>query len=377
MLNQSNNEKIFYDPAAEAIFVDATRLFFDGEVKKAHVRFTELNKRFPKFYPGLVAYGDILLHDNRPELALGPLRQAVKLVAHEGKGFYLLGVAYLQMGRFHHAAQALETANALLSEEERAETLTYLGRAKVMLGELDEGRRLIQEAFKKDITNPFIHMDMAQTYIQVAEYDQALKWCESAQALAPCDQFVRENIKRIKGLRTSFLKIPRVKQELQRKLFQTKKYQEQMRIEFLMATLGHSRGTAEDVAEVAAELKMNGLSGQVTMFRDPKEPKVRAAVSYMKTYEKYCHRNRKITSREYKIFEKILFSPSELSEKKKALVILASQGTRPALKILTRYKKNPDFHLKIWALMAYDGCEAHLEAKEAGGPLVKFHKISS
>lgn len=264
----NNNEKLFYDPLAEAMFMDAANFFFDGKVEKAFKVFGELNAKFPKFYPGLAAHGDILLHAGLPALALEPLRKAVRLVAHEGRGFFLLGVAYLQVGRFHHAARAFDTANALLSEEERDETRAYLGRVKIMLGEIEEGQRLIQEALKKDISNAFFHTDMAQSFVQIAEFDEALKWCESSLALAPGHKFILDNIRHIKKFRSEFLKMSPVKREARRKLVRTKLYQEQMRIECLLDQLKYSLITPEDFTEVKEELKMNGITGRLNMFSD-------------------------------------------------------------------------------------------------------------
>lgn len=269
MLNQTNNEKVFYDPMAEAMFMDAAKFFFDGKADEALKIFSELNTKFPKFYPGLAAHGDVLLHAGLPALALEPLRKAVRLVAHEGKGFFLLGVAYLQVGRLHHAAKAFDTASALLSEEERDEVRAYLGRAKIMLGEVEEGQRLIQEALKKDISNAFFHTDMAQSFVQIAEFDEALKWCEGSLALAPGNKFILDNIRHIKKLRSEFLRMSPAKQEARRKLVRTKTYQEQMRVELLLDSLKYSLITPEDFAEVREELKTNGLAGRLNMLGGP------------------------------------------------------------------------------------------------------------
>lgn len=268
MSNQINNEKVFYDPMAEVMFMDAAKFFFDGKIDKAFKIFSELNTKFPKFYPGLAAHGDVLLHAGLPALALEPLRKAVRLVAHEGKGFFLLGVAYLQVGRLHHAVKAFNTASALLSEEERDEVQAYLGRAKIMLGEIEDGQRLIQEALKKDISNAFFHTDMAQSFVQIAEFDEALKWCESSLALAPGNKFILDNIRHIKKLRAEFLRMSPAKQKARRKFVRTKTNQEQMRVELLLDALKYSLITPEDFAEVREELKMNGITSRLNMFNE-------------------------------------------------------------------------------------------------------------
>lgn len=298
MSNQINNEKVFYDPMAEAMFMDAAKFFFDGKVDKAFKTFSELNTKFPKFYPGLAAHGDVLLHAGLPALALEPLRKAVRLVAHEGKGFFLLGVAYLQVGRFHHAARAFDTASALLSEEERDEVQAYLGRVKIMLGEIEEGQRLIQEALKKDISNAFFHTDMAQSFVQIAEFDEALKWCEGALALASGNKFILENIRHIKKLRSEFLRMSPAKQATRRKLVRTKTYEEQMRVELLLDSLKYSLISPEDFAEVREELKMNGLHARLTMFGRPalsmQKRRKRAAT---RVHGRRTYRNRTLEAR--------------------------------------------------------------------------------
>lgn len=375
-IQSNDNKEIFSNLEAETMLMDAAKLFVAGKLKEADDGFEKLTKKFPKFYPGLLAYGDFLLKIDQPAQALIPFRQAVRLVAHEGIGYYLLGAAYLKMARFYFAEKALESANALLTEKDRIDVLAHLGRARLMQGRIEEARNLIGQALKKDYTNPYIHMDMAQTYVSTCDFDEAMKWVESAQALAPDNKFITVNARSIKKLKTDFDTMPPKKQVERREVMRSKEYNEQMRIQLLMESLKHSPATSDDLTEVTEELKIAGLSGQITMLRDPRAPGSREALEYIKAHEKLVHREKPLLPSDYKEFSAALFNKnSSIKEKKRALTILAHQGSRQALKILEEYNKNPDPKLRVWTTMAVEECRSFCERSSKSAPVVKIHKL--
>lgn len=360
------------------MLMDAVELFAAGKIEKADDGFEKLTKKFPKFYPGLAAYGDFLLQIGMPAQALTPLRQAVRLAAHEGIGYYLLGAAYLKMARFHFAEKALASANALLAEKDRIDVLAHLGRARLMQGRIEEARKLIGQALKKDYTNPYVHMDMAQTYVSTCDFDEAMKWVRSAQALALDNKFVTLNARSIKKLKTDFDARSPKKQAERRKAMNSKEYNKQMRIQLLMESLKASPATSDDLAEVTEELKIAGLSGQITMLRDPRAPGSREALEYIKAHEKFVHRKTPLAPSEYKEFSAVLLNKKNpIKEKKRALVMLAHQGSRQSLKILEEYNKNPDPKLKVWTTMAAEECRSFYERSSKSAPVVKIHKLDS
>ena len=380
-MNHDSNSKGQHSaghPEAEERLIRAAGLFRDGKVKSAKEAFLTIAADYPDFFPAQAACGDLLLTLGKPAAALGPLRRAVRIALHEGIGHYLLGVAYLKTARFHHALRSLQAAKALLSEN--GDVLAHLGRARLMVGDLAGARELISQAIREDVSNAFFHMDMAQTYAQVKEFDPALRWLESAKALAPAEPFVLENLRLVRELKREFDAMPAAKQATLRELTKDPAYHQEMRIELLTVALSEGPGSAEDLAEIKEELRQAGLIGQIAMFRNPASPQARQAKAYIA-----IHRNvpkpepgAALRPEEFERLEATLADPrARKREKGQALIGLAQQGTDAALRALARYRERPDAGLETWAAMACDECRSLLEARAQDLPPVTLHVLDA
>src|SRR3989338_1193019 len=324
----NNSQEVFHNDEAEEMLSEVYDLLDAGDNKKAERVAEQAVKRFPKFYPALAVCGDLLLQNNKPIHALVILRRAVKMAIYDGNIRYLLGVAYMKVGRFHLAEQEFETARGLLAEN--GEILSHLGRAKMMLGKFEEAEKCMHEALKHDYANPFIHADMAQIFINARDFDSAIKWLESARALEPDSDFIKENLRIAKQMQVGFGRMPAALQKEERGLAKNPDYSKQLQIDIMLHSIRREPRVSEDDArEITEEMRRSGLSGQIAMFKNPNDPKSRAAVSYIKKHDQLKDKIKKnLSDGEYGELERILIDKKRAKkDKEAALLTLARQGT--------------------------------------------------
>ena len=372
----NNSQEVFHNDEAEEMLSEVYDLLDAGDNKKAERVAEQAVKKFPKFYPALAVCGDLLLQNNKPIHALVILRRAVKMAIYDGNIRYLLGVAYMKVGRFHLAEQEFETARGLLAEN--GEILSHLGRAKMMLGKFEEAEKCMHEALKHDYANPFIHADMAQIFINARDFDSAIKWLESARALEPDSDFIKENLRIAKQMQVGFGRMPAALQKEERGLAKNPDYSKQLQIDIMLHSIRREPRVSEDDArEITEEMRRSGLSGQIAMFKNPNDPKSRAAVSYIKKHDQFRGKIKKnLSDGEYGELERILIDKKRAKkDKEEALLTLARQGTEKAEKILSVFKNNSGKGWEVWAQMALEECQMFLESEKGNLPPVKLHKL--
>lgn len=366
----------FENPEAEELLGKAADLFSENKLEAAEIALRQITGKFPNFFPGWASLGDFYLNVGRPDRALAPLRQATRLAFYEGIGHYLLGVAYIKVARFHLAERELEMAGNLLTE--KADVRAHLGRAKMMLGNIEEGRKLIAEALRDEPDNPFIKADMAQSYAAEKNYEEALRWAEDIQSDNP---FFAENAAELRKLKEGFDRLTSEEQKASKEEAFNKEAGNKMRIEMMLSLADGGNGlTPEDIAEINEEMRLHGLTGQITAIRDPNDPKSKAAIEFVKMHEELGlgmgKKPQKIAPEKIRELEGIVKGGKAVKEKKKAIVLLAFSGLAEALGALGRLLKNPPTEdLKLWIELANDECRLINSGVSEGEPAVIFRNL--
>jgi tetratricopeptide (TPR) repeat protein len=176
--------------------------------------------------------------------------------------FYLLGVARMKCVRFHLAKEALEKADVILPR--KPENLRTLGWVKVMLGDLEGGRKDIREAIHQNLMYALAYVDLAMSYIHYFDFEQGNEFLATAKSLAPDDAFVNASQDIAKDMENSFGHHSAKERERMR----AEKLNPDLQREFRVALLeqfmqAHPMGTRQEVDEIAEELNRNGLKGVV------------------------------------------------------------------------------------------------------------------
>ncbi len=96
-------------PENEYVWFFLGQAFFERERwDKALKGYVEALARAPRFLGAMIGAGHCLLRLGKPEKALRMARQALLAERDDTDALYLLGMAHLQMGRLHAAAEAFE-----------------------------------------------------------------------------------------------------------------------------------------------------------------------------------------------------------------------------------------------------------------------------
>ena len=306
---------------------------------------------------------DSLMREGKSSEAVFVLKEAIRFSTEEPYLYYLLGIARMKCGRFFLAKRALEKANQLLPNN--AQNLRSLGWIKVMLGELEEGRKNLRESINLDLISPFAYLDLAMSYFQYFEFEQGSEWLERAKALSPEDPFVLENYNIAQSIKKDASKysVAQLKKMKIEKL--NPKSQKESRlsiIERFFQERERKGFTKDETEEITEELKLNGLSPQITVAKDEEGLKDREAVEYIEWHKKVKDVERKISDEEEKeITEKLFSKETPLPELKTCILRLAHQGTKSALNLLQKFEKSFPLKLKIWTEMAIEECEIFLK----------------
>lgn len=352
---------------------EAVSYLEERDTEKAENAFARILKDFPDALPAWLANGEFYLALGSPVKAVQILKKAVKMAPEEGMASFLLGVALTKRACFRLGLKCLENADKLMPNT--SEIKRQIGFSKIMLNKTKEGNNMLRRAIKIDPTNALAYADLAMSYIKACDYKEAIYCLETAKGLAPGDEFILINLKEAKASQRRFNKLSPKQKERRLKEAGNPKYNKQLRIEFLMAGLQDSSGLVEDLKDVTEELKLEGLSGQIAMFHDPKTPEERAAIKYISAHKKIKNLNKELTKKEMEFYgNRLLDKKTSIKEKEESLVILAHQGHKKALEILEEYNKNPNPSLKIWARMALDECRTFSE--EGDYPVIQIHKIN-
>lgn len=212
---------------------------------------------------------DNLIREGKASLAVAILKEIIKNLPEEPYLRYLLGIARMKCGRFFLAKQALEKAGQL--SPNYAEHLRTLGWVKVMLGEIEEGRKNLREAINLDLMNPLAYLDLAMSYFNYLEFKEGFEWLERAKALNPSDPYVLQNYKIAKNMERESLRYSKEQiAELKKEKLKPEARQET----HLYILERYHRGkvlTKDDESELQEELKNFASRGFMSKNQELKE----------------------------------------------------------------------------------------------------------
>lgn len=204
---------------------------------------------------------DNLIRKGKAGLAVALIKDAIKKSPNEAFYYYLLGTARIKCARLFLAKEAFERANQL--EPRHPENLRALGWAKVMLDEIEEGRKDLREAISLDLINPFAYVDLAMSYFNYFDFKEGMEWLNRAVALAPKEPFVLQNLKIAKEMQKGFSKVPEKQLEKMRKEKSDPKMQRAFRISLLEQYSNRKALTRDEAEEIQRESRLNGVSAAI------------------------------------------------------------------------------------------------------------------
>ncbi len=204
---------------------------------------------------------DNLIRQGKSSLAVIVIKDVLKEAPEDPYSHYLLGIARMKCLRFFLAKRAFEKANQLLPN--KAENLRSLGWVKVMLGQLEEGRKDLREAISLDLVNPLAYIDLAMSYFHYFDFEEGKQWLERALSLAPEDQFLLDNAKIAKKLEKEFLNYPNKERQKMKKEKLNQKFQKFLRISTLQDYYAGKPLAQDEAEEVREEARLNGADALI------------------------------------------------------------------------------------------------------------------
>lgn len=146
-----------------------------GRIDAARVQFEQAIALRERCGPAYIGLGRCAIAEDRPGVALDPLRRAVTLLPHASNAHYLLGTAYRQTGAQRMAEQHLRRSESSMS-------------ATVSVADplLDEVRVLADSAYR--------HRYLGARYFQLGRFVQAEGEFRKALAAKPDDTVSRVNL---------------------------------------------------------------------------------------------------------------------------------------------------------------------------------------
>lgn len=204
---------------------------------------------------------DNLIRQGKSSLAVIVIKDALKESPEYPYLHYLLGIARMKCLRFFLAKRAFEKANQLLPN--KAENLRSLGWVKVMLGQLDEGRKDLRAAISLDLVNPLTYMDLAMSYFHYFDFQEGRQWLERALSLAPEDQSILNNAKIAKKLEKEFLEYSDKERQKMKREKSNQEFQKFLRISALQDCYAGKALAQDEAEEVREEARLNGADASV------------------------------------------------------------------------------------------------------------------
>lgn len=320
-------------------------------------------ENLPQDIENQIKEADFLINDRRPSEAILIIKQVIKDLPEEPYFYYLLGIARMKCARFFLAKRALEKAREI--DPKNPENLRSLGWVKVMIGELEEGRKDLRESISLDLINPLAYVDLAMSYIDYFEFKEASEWFARAKALSPKDFFVLEQCRKAEEIKKDVAKYSESELEKAKQEKLNPKNAKNFRLAMLQTFINKSnrKNFAEDeIEEMNEELEMNGVLPQVVTINDENNPDEKAMIEYIEWHNKVEDVERKISAEEEKEISRKLFSSKTPSAEIKTCILrLAHQGTESALNLLEKFKRGDSLELKVWIKMAIEECRFFLK----------------
>ncbi|MDW8018261.1 MAG: tetratricopeptide repeat protein [Thermus sp.] len=128
--------------------------------------------------------GRILMRQRRHEEALWAFGKALELDPRNPAAYRDRGLVYGRMGQWAKALMDLEEALKLAPGNR--ELIALRGMALVQVGRAEEGVKDLEEGLRKmRDPNPALLVVLAQGYMELDRFEEALEWVERALALDP------------------------------------------------------------------------------------------------------------------------------------------------------------------------------------------------
>jgi len=322
----------------------------------------------------IIKKADEFLRERNFSQAISILKDGLEIYPNHPYLYYLLGVARMKCGFLFLAEKSFEKANQLLPNN--SENLRGLGWVKILLGKLEEGKHDLREAINLNLTNAYAYMDLGMSYIHYFEFEDGFEWLERAKALKPNDPAILENYKIAEELKKDFSKYSSNQLAKLRGKKLNPKIQKEFRLAIIENFLKKGSFTDDEMTEILEELKLNGLSGQILLAKDPNDPRIKEARNYIEWHKKVKDVERKlIESEEKEIIENLLSKNGSPSELKEFILRLAHQGTKTSLEALKKFKEMVGGEPEVWADLAIQECQSFLEEKKFGGPGIHIQKL--
>ena len=129
------------------------------DLPRAHRLLTQLLRRHPRWVPALLLQGRVLYEQRKPQAAIAPLRQAIKLAPTQSAPYLLLAQIALEA---KHPDRAVSTVKALWDRAGDTTGLKTLGGALAERGDLTRAQRLLQKATQVAPEDPEAWAALAQ-----------------------------------------------------------------------------------------------------------------------------------------------------------------------------------------------------------------------
>jgi len=204
---------------------------------------------------------DELMRKRENGKAVTLIKEALKEEPNNAYCYYLLGTARMKCGRLLLAKKALEKANEI--EPRHPSNLRGLGWVKVMLGEIEEGRRYLREAISLDLMDPLPYVDLAMSYFNWFEFDEGMEWLKRGEALAPKEPFVVSTVKMAKKMQKEYSKFSGKQIKKMKDDLANPEYQRAFRVSLLEKTSFKKALTKDEAEEVKEEARLNGFSASI------------------------------------------------------------------------------------------------------------------
>ena len=341
----------------------------EGKIEEALNFFEKLVEQYPKDLLLKLSFADFLLKMGEPFEALSILKEGLKIDSEDLDLRYLLGVAQQKAGRFHLAEKEFEFVEKKKPAD--PEIKRQLGWAKVIMGKIEEGRKLLREAISANLMNPLPYADLGASYIFTLDFEEGFRWLETAKNLKPNDAFISERIKEAKKMAKDFEKFPEKEKGKMHKMRQDPQELKMMTIGNMLSLQLEIEPTGEEMEDVKRELELAGLNQKFVEFQPPKTKDEKTQIEYLKYHSKVENVERKILQEEFeKLKEKLLNQKISIDEIKKILIVLAHQGTKEAIELLEEYERKCPAELKDFANLALEECKIFSKAKP--GQFVKI-----
>ncbi len=136
--------------------------------------------------------------------------------------------------------------------------------------------------------------------------------------------------------------------------------------------------STDELAELIAAAKAEGLVGQVTFIDDPESKEGREGIEYVNSHHWLPADYQALTIQHVENLGKTLFDANAaLMEKKKALMLLAHRGSIEAYRILKQFNTQTPDDLHVWSRMAFKECKTFLASELTEDTKFGFNTLSS